>query len=67
MGAVSKEQIRYYGYYSNKSRGLRKKANSDNKIHSLLETDISKKQFRKNWLVVSLRFATLLAMQPGSD
>jgi hypothetical protein len=41
--------VRYYGYYSNKSRGQRKKANSDINIPSLVETDVSKKQFRKNW------------------
>lgn len=41
--------IRYYGYYSNKSRGLRKKAGTDNQVPVLVESDISKKQFRKNW------------------
>jgi hypothetical protein len=54
--------VRYYGFYSNKSRGQRKKADTDNKIPSLVSTDISKKKFKKNWLVVPLcytaRYAT---------
>ena len=41
--------VRYYGYYSNKSRGLRKKADSDGKIPDIVDNDISKKQFRKSW------------------
>ena len=41
--------VRYYGFYSNKSRGQRKKAETDNKIPSLVSTDISKKKFKKNW------------------
>ncbi|MEN8905152.1 MAG: transposase [Clostridiales bacterium] len=41
--------VRYYGFYSNKARGQRKKANTDNKIPSLVNTNISKKHFKKNW------------------
>jgi hypothetical protein len=41
--------VRYYGYYSNKSRGLRKRKNIDDEIPSVINSDISKKQFRKNW------------------
>jgi hypothetical protein len=41
--------VRYYGYYSNKSRGLRKKADSDGQVPDVVENDISKKQFRKSW------------------
>jgi hypothetical protein len=41
--------VRYYGYYSNKTRGLRKKADSIDQVSNVIETDISKKQFRKNW------------------
>jgi len=54
--------VRYYGYYSNKSRGKRKKADDQNKsiynqmdtktsntIVYLIESGISKKTFRKNW------------------
>ena len=41
--------VRYYGFYSNKSRGLRKKANTDNQVPALIESEISSKKFRKNW------------------
>lgn len=41
--------VRYYGFYSNKSRGMRKKEDEDNKVPAQVETDISKKRFRKNW------------------
>ena len=51
------QMVRYYGYYSNKSRGQRKKIddeNDNNKDNSdtipiILESDISRKAFRKNW------------------
>ncbi|MDD5487134.1 MAG: transposase [Dehalococcoidales bacterium] len=41
--------VRYYGYYSNKSRGMRKKTETDNQAPVLVDSDISKKAFRKNW------------------
>jgi len=41
--------VRYYGYYSNKSRGMRKKTETDNHVPSLVDYDISKKAFRRNW------------------
>jgi hypothetical protein len=41
--------VRYYGYYSNKSRGMRKKTKTDNQAPLLVDSDISKKAFRKNW------------------
>lgn len=41
--------VRYYGYYSNKSRGLRKKTDTDEQVPALVESEISKKEFRKNW------------------
>lgn len=41
--------VRYYGYYSNKSRGMRKKAGSDDQVPALDEYNISTKAFRKNW------------------
>jgi hypothetical protein len=41
--------VRYYGFYSNKSRGQRKKANTDDKIPAIVNSDITKKAFRKNW------------------
>jgi hypothetical protein len=41
--------VRYYGFYSNKSRGLRKKAGTDDQVPVLIDSDISRKAFRKNW------------------
>ena len=43
------QTVRYYGYYSNKSRGMRKKAESDDQLPALTESDISSKAFRRNW------------------
>ncbi|MCP4624415.1 MAG: hypothetical protein GY850_12920 [bacterium] len=33
--------VRYYGFYSNKSRGLRKKAGTDDQVPALIEIDTS--------------------------
>ena len=41
--------VRYYGYYSNVARGKRKKAEKDDLIPSILESDGSSKEYRKNW------------------
>ena len=49
--------VRYYAYYSNKSRGLRKKlvldsdrgAGTDDQVPALIDSDISPQAFRKNW------------------
>ena len=43
------QMVRYYGYYSNKSRGLRKKASTDDDVPALIESEASSKEFRKNW------------------
>lgn len=48
-GLVYTTNIRYYGYYSNKSRGMRKKAETDDEVPALIDSDISKKKFCKNW------------------
>jgi len=41
--------VRYYGYYSNKSRGMRIKAGKDDEVPALIDSAISRKAFRKNW------------------
>ena len=41
--------VRYYGYYSNKSRGMRKKAGIDDQVPALVESAVSSTAFRKNW------------------
>jgi hypothetical protein len=43
------QMVRYYGFYSNKSRGLRKKAGIDDDVPALIESEASSKEFRKNW------------------
>lgn len=41
--------IRHEVFKSNKSRGLRKKAGTDNEVPALIESDASPGAFRKNW------------------
>jgi len=41
--------VRYYGYYSNVSRGKRQKEGSDDAIPCILEPQGNEKSFRKNW------------------
>ncbi|MBL7177711.1 MAG: hypothetical protein ISS66_17965 [Desulfobacteraceae bacterium] len=43
------QMVRYYGHYSNVSRGKRKKQGQDRMIPSILEPDGSSKEHRKNW------------------
>jgi hypothetical protein len=43
------QMVRYYAYYSNKSRGLRKKAGTDDQVPALIDSDISPQAFQKNW------------------
>jgi hypothetical protein len=41
--------VRYYGYYSNVSRGKRRQENQDELISCILEPDGSSKEWRKSW------------------
>ena len=43
------QMVRYYGYYSNKSRGMRKKADIDDQVPALAESAVSSVAFRRNW------------------
>jgi hypothetical protein len=43
------QMVRYYGYYSNVSRGKRQKEDQDTLIPYILEPDGSSKEHRKNW------------------
>ena len=43
------QMVRYYGYYSNVSRGKRKKDDQDEQIPSIFEPDGSSSEYRKNW------------------
>ena len=42
------QMVRYYGYYSNVSRGKRKETEDDG-VPCILEADQSSKEYRKNW------------------
>ena len=41
--------VRYYGYYSNKSRGMRKKAGVDSNSPALMEPDLTSPEMRRKW------------------
>ena len=43
------QTVCYYGYYSNKSRGLRKKAETDDDVPGIVENEMSSKEWRQNW------------------
>jgi len=43
------QMVRYYGYYSNVTRGKLKKEDQDGLIPCILEPDVSSKEYRKNW------------------
>ena len=43
------QMVRYYGYYSNVSRGKRHKENQDGLIHCILGPEKNSKEYRKNW------------------
>ena len=43
------QMVRECGYYSNRSLGLRKEAGTDDQIPALIESEVSPKEFRKNW------------------
>ena len=43
------QMARYYGFYSNVSRGKRKKAGDDDKIACIIEPEVPDKAFRRNW------------------
>jgi hypothetical protein len=43
------QMVPYYGYYFNKSRGIHKKAGSDDQVPVLIESEITPKRFRRSW------------------
>jgi hypothetical protein len=46
------QMVRYYGYYSNVSRGKRQKEGSDDAIPCILEPQRDEKTFRRNWALL---------------
>jgi hypothetical protein len=57
------QMVRYYGHYSNLSRGKRKKNDQEGLIPAILEPDPSSKEFRKNWA----RLIQKIGACPGPD
>jgi len=43
------QMVRYYGYYSNVSRGKRQKEGNDDAVPCILEPQGNEKAFRKSW------------------
>jgi hypothetical protein len=43
------QMCRYYGYYSNKSRGMRKKSGADDVVPALMEPVLTSRVMRKSW------------------
>ncbi len=43
------QMVRYYGYYSNVSRGRRQKEDQDALIPCIIEQEENSKEYRKNW------------------
>ena len=41
--------VRYYGFYSKKSRGLRKKSGKDAIVPALIDSDLFRKAFNRTW------------------
>ena len=55
------QMVRYYGYYSNISRGRHKQRNEDEWISYIMEAEGSSKECRKNWA----RFTRLWRAYPA--
>jgi len=49
MKQSCREFFRYYGFYSNVSRGKRQKAGNDDALPCILELQGDEKTFRRNW------------------
>ena len=59
------QMVRYYGFYSNKSRGLRKKADTNDAVPALIESEVSPRAFRKNWTEAFIIYHQ--PSSPGAD
>ena len=49
MGVPKSPPVRYYGYFSNKSRGMRKKADADDTIPTIMPNEMSGRVAKQNW------------------
>jgi len=45
----NEQMVRYYGYYSNKSRGMRRQVGKEDDVPALIDSELSAKEFRRNW------------------
>jgi len=61
------QMVRYYGYYSNVSRGKRTKGDSDKLIPSILEPNGSSKSYRKNWARLIQKIGACPGLDPGKS
>lgn len=43
------QMVRYYGYYSNKARGMRKKAGIDNNVPAMMAPTLTPSAMRRKW------------------
>jgi len=57
--------VRYYGHYSNVSRGRCKKARIDDQIPYILEPELSQKELRKNWARLIQKIGACPGLDPG--
>jgi hypothetical protein len=46
---LSVSSKRHYGYYSNKSRGLREKAGTDDDVPTIVKNEMPAKVWQQNW------------------
>jgi len=49
LAGFEPKMVRYYAFYSNKSRGLRKRAGMDDAAPAFIDAEMAPKEFRKNW------------------
>ena len=59
--------VRYYGYYSNVSRGKRKKNNQYDLIASILESDGSFREYKRNWAHLIQKICDVICRLPDPD
>ena len=59
----AEQMVRYYGYYSNVSRGKRQKTGGDAAVAYVLEPPMLDKAFRRNWARLIQKITTC----PGHD
>jgi hypothetical protein len=58
--------VRYYGYYSNVSRGDREKSEHDEWVPCILQSEKSSKGYRMNWARLIQKIYPLLPFLPSA-